>query len=81
MGTTKTDQSTQKIDCPGCGQAYRVDCDWRQGRCPLHPPMIEKSTARKILFLLAAPVIIVAWAFTNPARLWHQVKQDWNLDQ
>lgn len=29
------------MTCNTCGQPYRPDCDYRQGRCPHHPPMIN----------------------------------------
>jgi hypothetical protein len=41
--------------------------------------MIELSTARKLLFLLAAPFIIGAWAIANPRQIWQQAKKDWNI--
>lgn len=42
MGTrtpARTDE-TKEVACSGCGQPYRSDCDWRQGRCPQHPPLL-----------------------------------------
>lgn len=27
--------------CPTCHNQYSPDCDWNQGRCPHHPPMIN----------------------------------------
>lgn len=79
MGTRATDASAQKVNCTGCGQHYDPACDWRQGRCPQHPPLVSTATVRKILLLLAAPVIIVAWTITHPRQLWQQIRQDWNL--
>ena len=29
------------MKCSTCGQAYSPDCDYNQGRCPHHPPMIN----------------------------------------
>jgi hypothetical protein len=29
------------MKCEVCGKEYRPDCDYRQGRCPNHPPMID----------------------------------------
>lgn len=29
------------MTCNTCGQPYSPDCDYRQGRCPHHPPMIN----------------------------------------
>lgn len=28
------------MTCKTCGKSYTPDCDWRQGRCPHHPPML-----------------------------------------
>ena len=27
--------------CKTCGENIRSDCDWRQGRCPHRPSMLE----------------------------------------
>lgn len=27
--------------CNTCHNPYRPDCDWNQGRCPNHPPLID----------------------------------------
>jgi hypothetical protein len=27
--------------CNTCHNPYRPDCDWNQGRCPNHPPIIK----------------------------------------
>lgn len=29
------------MKCNTCGKVYQSDCDWRQGRCPHHPPMLN----------------------------------------
>lgn len=29
--------------CNTCHNPYRPDCDWNQGRCPNHPPIINIS--------------------------------------
>ena len=42
MGTTKTDQHTKKIKCPGCGTAADPACSWNQGRC-LHRKSYQKE--------------------------------------
>ena len=31
----------QKIDCKTCGKEYNPMCDYMQGRCPHHPPLIN----------------------------------------
>lgn len=35
--------------CKTCGKEYSADCDYNQGRCPNHPPLINiqpKDTSR-----------------------------------
>jgi hypothetical protein len=27
--------------CTTCGKEYGPDCDWHQGRCPHHPPLLN----------------------------------------
>ena len=37
------------MKCQVCKQEYSPDCDYKQGRCPHHPPMINiqhKDTSR-----------------------------------
>lgn len=29
------------MKCDTCGQEYSAGCDYKQGRCPHHPPMIN----------------------------------------
>ena len=41
MGTKPNTGDTQKIDCSTCGRVYTPACDYRQGRCPYHPAMIN----------------------------------------
>ena len=42
MGKRTSDQSTEtEIDCRTCGRQYSPNCDYRQGRCPHHPPLIN----------------------------------------
>jgi len=41
MGTGTTVGTTKKIDCTICGQEYTPACDYRQGRCPHHTPLIK----------------------------------------
>ena len=53
------------MKCDTCGKEYSPDCDYRQGRCPHHPPLINiqpRDTSRghfyvslvKSLFRVAA---------------------------
>lgn len=49
MGTTENNTTAQEIVCNICRQPYHPDCNYKQGRCPNHPPMIEiqpKDTSR-----------------------------------
>ena len=47
----------QTAKCPQCNKPYSPDCDWQQGRCPGHPPLIDvaeiqqkiRSLVRKML--------------------------------
>jgi hypothetical protein len=34
--------------CPFCNKQYSPDCDFRQGRCPLHPALLDKILDLKI---------------------------------
>ena len=34
------------MTCKTCGKDYSVTCDWNQGRCPNHPPMINAYSMR-----------------------------------
>jgi hypothetical protein len=29
------------MTCDTCGKEYNVNCDYKQGRCPHHPPMLS----------------------------------------
>ena len=29
------------MKCDICGKEYSAVCDWQQGRCPHHPPLIN----------------------------------------
>jgi len=61
------------MKCTTCRNEYSVDCDYRQGRCPLHPP----QSFPKWLLFIAACVIIPIWCITHPRKVWQQAKQDW----
>jgi hypothetical protein len=42
MGKRETDRSIEtEVNCSICRQPYSPDCDYRQGRCPHHPPLID----------------------------------------
>jgi hypothetical protein len=34
------------MKCDHCGDEVKPNCDWRQGRCPHLPPMIDNYQAR-----------------------------------
>jgi hypothetical protein len=39
--------------CKTCGKTYTSTCDYNQGRCPLHPPVLDFSKLiGKLLSLL-----------------------------
>jgi len=68
-----------KQRCSICRQSVQPNCDWNQGRCPHRPALIEILSYRKLLYILAAPFIIVAWMIMNPVKVWAQAKKDWNI--
>lgn len=65
------------MTCKICGKEYRPSCDYRQGRCPHHPPLIK--TFPVWLLILASPFIIIPWIIMNPRKVWEQAKKDWNI--
>lgn len=34
------------MKCSTCKQDYSPSCDWQQGRCPHHPPIINSHSMR-----------------------------------
>jgi hypothetical protein len=47
MGTgTNNPDSKEAVKCGTCGGPYSPLCDYRQGRCPGHPPPIDIYRAR-----------------------------------
>ena len=53
--------------CPICGDVYSPTCDYNQGRCPNHPPMIKiqpKDTSKGHFYvsLAKSAIRIVAGA-------------------
>jgi hypothetical protein len=34
------------MKCDYCGENIKMDCNWRQGRCPHIPPMINPHSFR-----------------------------------
>jgi hypothetical protein len=64
------------MNCETCGKEYTPECDYRQGRCPHHPPMLNiqpRDTSKghffasmvKSAFRIAAGVSLI-W----PESLW-----------
>ena len=31
------------MTCKTCNRPYSLQCDWRQGRCPHHPPLLKMN--------------------------------------
>lgn len=77
MGTETHSSAAQEIKCRVCHKEYTPKCDFQQGRCPHHPPIIK--TFPKWFLLIAACVIIPVWTVTHPRQVWQQAKKDWNL--
>ena len=49
MNETNANLGEHDKKCKICRQPYSVDCDYKQGRCPHHKPMIDiqpKDTSR-----------------------------------
>jgi hypothetical protein len=47
--------------CPICGDVYSPTCDYNQGRCPNHPPMIKiqpKDTSKGHFYVSLVKSII-----------------------
>ena len=65
------------MKCSTCKKDYSPPCDYRQGRCPNHEPMI--TTFPKWFLFLAACVIIPVWCVTHPRQIWQQAKKDYKL--
>ena len=56
------------MKCDTCGQEYSPNCDYNQGRCPHHPPLINiqpKDTSRGHFYvsLVKSALRIVAGVF------------------
>ena len=34
------------MKCTTCRKEYSPQCDYRQGRCPLHPPIIQLNKSK-----------------------------------
>ena len=64
MGTKQNTRNTKKIDCQTCGQEYSPACNYRQGRCPHHPPLIKGNIMNhKNVSLVKSALRLVACYF------------------
>ena len=46
MGTGTPDSEVKtEVKCNHCGQYVHADCDWRQGRCPHLPSLLDQILA------------------------------------
>lgn len=80
MGTrTDSGDTEAPVKCSVCHRGIRVDCEWRQGRCPHREPMFTIPLWRVAIYIFIAPFIITAWCIMNPHKVWNQMKEDWNL--
>jgi hypothetical protein len=46
MGTGTNNRRVKTVKLAKCSICYKIptpDCDWRQGRCPHHDPLISQS--------------------------------------
>ncbi len=49
------------MTCKTCGKEYTPECDYKQGRCPHHPPMINiqpKDTSKGQFYVSLAKSFI-----------------------
>lgn len=67
------------INCKTCNKPYSPSCDYRQGRCPHHTPMLTIPTWRVVVYMLIAPLVIAVWCIMHPKQVWEQAKKDWKL--
>ena len=71
MGTGTDSGDTAEIKCPVCRQAYSPQCDYRQGRCPRHKPLIGEDIVSDKTFKICMYVIgitalaVVVYCFFN----------------
>lgn len=67
----------KKVKCKICRQEYSPDCDYNQGRCPHHKPMINiqpkdtskghfyVSLVKSFVRIAAGTALVMAWAEPN----------------
>lgn len=68
------------MTCNTCGKEYTPECDYKQGRCPNHPPMIDiqpKDTSKGHFYVsmiksatrIAAGIALIMGAFVITGAL------------
>jgi hypothetical protein len=60
-------ENTKAIKCAVCGKDYTPECDFNQGRCPHHPPMLNiqpKDTSKGHFYVSLVKSIIRVGAGT-----------------
>lgn len=68
------------MKCKTCRREYTPECDYNQGRCPHHKPMIEiqpKDTSKghfyvsmvKSFLRIAAGISLILFGFVEPGAL------------
>lgn len=65
--------------CDICRKEYDPQCDYRQGRCPHHKPLLTIPVWRVIIYIIIAPFVIGGWCILNLHKVWQQAKKDWKL--
>ena len=75
-GTRKREnvENTTAIKCAVCSKDYTLECDFNQGRCPHHPPMLNiqpKDTSKGHFYvsLVKSGLRIVAGVFLIDGNL------------
>jgi len=75
-GTRKREnvENTKAIKCAVCSKDYTPECDFNQGRCPHHPPMLNiqpKDTSKGHFYvsLVKSGLRIVAGVFLIDGNL------------
>ena len=71
----KNRSNTQKMKCDTCGQDYSPECNYRQGRCPHHPPMLniqprDTSKGHFYVSLVKSALRIIAGGNLVIGNLW-----------
>jgi hypothetical protein len=61
--------------CSTCNQEIKVTCDWRQGRCPHRPSLIDNPKFIIIAAMIAAPFICLWMIIRHPIftyKVWRE---------